>query len=109
MNGPGNDGVSTTALTCAGANMILFTTGRGTPYGAPVPTLKVASNSELAKRKPSWIDFDTGRLISESVSLDEMAAELYELVLQIANGSSQALNEQNGYREIAIWKTGVTL
>lgn len=109
INGPGNDGVSTTALTCAGANLVLFTTGRGTPLGAPVPTLKVSTNTDLHQRKPSWIDFDAGRLISDNVTLDDLTDELYELVLQISSGDVQARNEVNGYREIAIWKTGVTL
>jgi len=109
INGPGNDGVSTTALTCAGANVILFTTGRGTPLGAPVPTLKISSNSQLAEKKPGWIDFDAGRLVDGVASLDELAEQLYKQIIQIASGESYAKNETNGYREIAIWKTGVTL
>ena len=109
INGPGNDGVSTTALTCAGANIVLFTTGRGTPLGGPAPTLKIATNTDLQKRKPAWIDFDAGQLISKGFSLDEMADQLFELVMQVSSGEVQARNEVNGYREIAIWKTGVTL
>ena len=109
INGPGNDGVSTTALTCAGANVVLFTTGRGTPLGGPVPTLKISTNTELAEKKPGWIDFDAGRLISGGMSLDKLADELFQLILQVASGESHAKNETNGYREIAIWKTGVTL
>ncbi|MCH2180075.1 MAG: altronate dehydratase family protein [Mariniblastus sp.] len=109
INGPGNDGVSTTALTCAGANIVLFTTGRGTPLGGPAPTLKIATNSDLQSRKPSWIDFDAGQLISKGVSLDELSEQLFELVIQVSSGDLQARNELNGYREIAIWKTGVTL
>ena len=109
INGPGNDGVSTTALTCGGANVVLFTTGRGTPLGGPVPTLKVSTNTDLQQRKPSWIDFNAGRLIDGNVNWDELTDELYELVLQIASGQARACNEINGYREIAIWKTGVTL
>ncbi len=108
INSPGNDGVSTTALTAAGANIILFTTGRGTPLGAPVPTIKVSTNSELAESKPAWIDFDAGRLINGTANLDQMADSLYEFILQVAAGQ-QTKNETNGYREIAIWKTGVTL
>ncbi len=109
INGPGNDGVSITALTCSGANVVLFTTGRGTPMGAPVPTLKISTNNELTQRKPSWIDFNAGRLLKGSQNLDQLADELYELILQTASGNYQAKNEANGYREIAIWKTGVTL
>lgn len=108
INGPGNDGVSTTALTTAGANLILFTTGRGTPLGAPVPTVKVATNNALANNKPGWIDFNAGRLL-DGLSLDEMADEFYAYLLNVAAGKSRTKNEVNGYREIAIWKSGVTL
>lgn len=108
INGPGNDGVSTTALTTAGANIILFTTGRGTPLGAPAPTMKISTNSDLAKNKKGWIDFDAGTILNGS-TLDQLADELYELLLQVASGTQLAKNEVNGYREIAIWKTGVTL
>ena len=108
VNGPGNDGVSTTALTTAGANVILFTTGRGTPLGAPVPTIKVATNSELARAKPSWIDFDAGQLLT-GANLDKLVDQLYDLILETAAGQYLAKNEVSGYREIAIWKTGVTL
>ena len=108
INGPGNDGVSTTALTTAGANVVLFTTGRGTPLGAPAPTLKIATNSQLAENKKGWIDFDAGRLL-DGITLDQMADELYQLILDLASGRQLAKNEVNGYREIAIWKTGVTL
>ena len=109
VNGPGNDGVSTTALTCAGAHIVLFTTGRGTPLGAPVPTLKISTQTDLQQRKPAWIDFDAGRMISQAVDLDELTDELYDLVLRVSAGEEAARNELNGYREIAIWKTGVTL
>ncbi|MBN2626625.1 MAG: UxaA family hydrolase, partial [Spirochaetales bacterium] len=107
LNGPGNDIVSTTAMTAAGASIILFTTGRGTPLGAPVPTVKVATNSNLANRKKSWIDFNAGRGV-EGVSLGELNKELAEAIIRIASGE-QTRNEENGYREIAIFKTGVTL
>lgn len=108
VNSPGNDGVSTTALTVAGANVVLFTTGRGTPLGGPAPTLKIASNTGLADAKPGWIDFDAGRLLEEK-SLDALAGELLEQIRAIASGTEMTRNERNGYREIAIWKTGVTL
>ncbi len=99
LNGPGNDIVAVTNLTAAGCHMILFTTGRGTPLGAPVPTLKIATNTCLAEKKAHWIDFDAQK---------GNADELFDLVLKTANGKS-AKNEINGYREIAIFKDGVTL
>ncbi len=104
---PGNDLVSSTALVAAGAQLVLFTTGRGTPYGTAAPTLKIATNGELARRKPGWIDFDAGRLL-EGASLDELAVELLGLAIATAEGRP-ARAEQNGYREIAIFKDGVTL
>lgn len=109
VNSPGNDGVSSTAMTVAGAHMVLFTTGRGNPLGVPVPTIKIASNSPLASRKPGWIDFDAGRMIEEGASAETIADELFDLVLRIASGEVKAKNEEHGYREIAIWKQGVTL
>ncbi|MDR2447283.1 MAG: altronate dehydratase family protein [Treponema sp.] len=107
LEGPGNDIVSTTAMTAAGAHLILFTTGRGAPLGAPVPTLKIASNSALARRKPAWIDFDAGRMLSEPV--DVIRDELFQLLLDTINGIIATRNEINNYREIAIFKNGVTL
>lgn len=109
VNAPGNDGVSCTAMTVAGAHVILFTTGRGTPMGFPTPTLKISTNTDLATRKPQWIDFDAGRLISEGADPDELADQLTQLVLDVASGKAQARNEKHGYREIAIWKDGVTV
>lgn len=107
LTGPGNDIVSTTNLTAAGANIILFTTGRGTPLGASVPTIKVASNSRLAKRKSNWIDFNAGELI-ESNDFENMTEEIFKLLIDIASGR-QTKNEQNGYREISIFKDGVIM
>jgi len=107
VSGPGNDLVASTALTAAGAQMILFTTGRGTPFGAPAPTLKVASNTDLATLKPRWIDFDAGRVLS-GASFDQLAIELLRLIIEVAEGR-QAQAERGGYREIAIFKDGVTL
>src|SRR6185436_13023957 len=83
---PGNDGVSATAEVVAGANLVLFTTGRGTPLGVPVPTLKISSNTELARRKPKWIDFDAGVLVNDEVSQEHAAEELLELVVRVASG-----------------------
>lgn len=105
--GPGNDIVSTTNLTAAGANIILFTTGRGTPLGASVPTIKVSSNSRLAKRKSNWIDFNAGELI-ESNDFENMTEEIFKLLIDIASGR-QTKNEQNGYRDISIFKDGVIM
>ena len=100
LNGPGNDMVAVTNLTAVGCHIILFTTGRGTPLGAPVPTLKIATNSLLTGHKSHWIDFDAQSGDSDS---------LFNLILKTANGEYEAKNEENGYREIAIFKDGVTL
>ncbi|MEI7025032.1 UxaA family hydrolase [Paenibacillus sp. y28] len=108
LEGPGNDIVAVTALTAAGAHLILFTTGRGTPLGAPVPTVKVSSNTELSQRKRNWIDFNAGSLL-ENRSLTELGEELLAYVLDVASGEKHCSNERNGYREIAIFKDGVTL
>lgn len=107
LEAPGNDAVSTTAMAAAGANLILFTTGRGTPLGTTVPTLKLATNSELAARKPHWIDFDAGTVLDGE---DPAAAadRLWRLVLATASGK-HARNELFDEREIALWKGGVTL
>ena len=105
---PGNDLVAATALSAAGAQIVLFSTGRGTPFGSPVPTVKIASNTPLATKKHAWIDFDAGRLLS-GMTLDELGEDLMKLVLAIASGEKQARNEENGFREIAIFKQGVTL
>jgi altronate hydrolase len=106
LEAPGNDAVSSTALAAAGATMILFTTGRGTPLGFPVPTVKIASNSELAQRKRGWIDFDAGAVLREG--LDPVAERLARQIAAIASGEETAA-ERNCEREIAIWKRGVTL
>ncbi|HEY0945862.1 MAG TPA: altronate dehydratase family protein [Opitutaceae bacterium] len=109
LNAPGNDGVSGTAMTIAGAHVVLFTTGRGNPMGFPVPTLKIASNTDLATRKPQWIDFNAGLLADGVETMDTLAGRLWELVLDTASGRRRAKNEIRGHREIAIWKDGVTL
>lgn len=109
LESPGNDGVSSTAEAVAGANLILFTTGRGTPLGVPVPTIKISTNTELAIKKPKWIDFDAGAILSESKTLGQSADELLNFILQVASGEVRAKNELNGFREITIFKTGVTL
>lgn len=103
---PGNDIVSTTALTAAGAHLILFTTGRGTPLGAPVPTIKISSNTQLFERKSNWIDFNAGVMLDHNTG-DE-CEKLYSLVLDTASGR-KTKNEENGYYEFAVWKDGVTM
>ena len=108
LEGPGNDIVSTTDMTAAGANIILFSTGRGTPLGAPVPTIKIATNHPLAQRKKNWIDFDASAILSQE-SPFETRDSLTSLILQTADGDYRTKNEQNGYSEIAIMKEGVTL
>ncbi|WP_164101308.1 UxaA family hydrolase [Candidatus Laterigemmans baculatus] len=108
VNAPGNDAVSCTAMTAAGAHLILFTTGRGTPFGVPAPTVKISTNSDLANRKPSWIDFDAGPLAAAGADPEALADALFERLLAFASGEPTR-NEINGYREIAVWKSGVTL
>ena len=112
LEAPGNDAVSSTALTAAGAVIVLFTTGRGTPLGFPAPTLKIASNTALAEKKPHWIDFDAGQILTKTAlngeSLDHCADALMDLILKTASGQPSC-NEKNEEREIAIWKNGVTL
>lgn len=88
--------------------MVLFTTGRGTPFACPVPTLKISSNSKLAQFKKNWIDFNAGVLL-EGRSMDEVGAEFYKLILDIASGKRQAKSEKLDKHEIAIFKNGVTL
>ena len=108
LSGPGNDLVSTTALTAAGAHIILFTTGRGTPFGAPAPTLKISSNTALAESKSNWVDFDAGVIATNSSIADE-SEKLLELVMKTAGGEYETKTERLGYRSIAIFKDGVTL
>ncbi len=108
LYGPGNDLVSATALTAAGAHMVLFTTGRGTPFGAPAPTVKIATNTPLATKKHGWIDFNAGVVADGTRTLDEAGADLLELVLEVASGK-QTRTEEKGFREISIFKDGVVL
>ena len=107
LNGPGNDMVAVTNLACAGCHIVLFTTGRGTPFGGFVPTVKISTNSELASRKKNWIDIDAGTVVTGD-SFETKLDELFRYVVDVANGKLTA-NEVNGSRDIALFKTGVTL
>ncbi|MBO7231935.1 MAG: UxaA family hydrolase, partial [Bacteroidales bacterium] len=107
LEAPGNDLVASTALAAAGCQIVLFTTGRGTPFGTFVPTMKVSTNSNLAKNKPTWIDFNAGVLV-EDEAMESVHARFVEYLLKVASGE-EVNNEKKGYREIAIFKTGVTL
>ena len=105
---PGNDMVSTTALTAAGCHVILFSTGRGTPFGAPAPTLKVFTNQLLSDHKANWMDFNAGVVATGERSLDEAAQDLWKVVLECAGGKLTSA-ERRGCHEISIWKDGVCL
>ena len=107
LSAPGNDLVASTALASCGCHMVLFTTGRGTPFGTFVPTMKIATNPDLARRKANWIDFSAGQLI-EGRTMQELVPEFIDKVLSVASGVP-AKNEENDYREISIFKNGVTL
>ena len=107
LSAPGNDLVASTALASCGCHLVLFTTGRGTPFGTFVPTMKIATNPELAQRKKNWIDFSAGQLL-EGRTMQEILPEFIDKILSIASGE-RAKNEDNDYREISIFKNGVTL
>ena len=107
LSAPGNDLVASTALAVSGAQIVLFSTGRGTPFGCPVPTVKIASNTPLAQKKRNWIDFDAGRLL-EGKTLSELGHELLDYVLAVASGQ-HTRNEENGFHDLAIFKQGITL
>ena len=107
LSAPGNDLVAATALASCGCHLVLFTTGRGTPFGTFVPTMKIATNPTLAQRKPQWVDFSAGQLI-EGRTMQELVPEFIDKVLAVASGE-KARNEENDYREISIFKNGVTL
>ena len=107
LSAPGNDLVASTALAAAGCQLVLFTTGRGTPFGTFVPTLKVSTNSRLAQQKPGWIDFNAGTLV-EGEQMEDALARFICRIQDVASGAVTR-NETNGYSDIAIFKTGVTL
>ena len=104
---PGNDPVACTALAAAHAQIILFTTGRGTPFAAPVPTMKISSNNDLFERKGNWIDFNAGTLVNGK-DIDELTDELFKKIIDCANGE-KVCAEKSGYHDMAIFKRGVTL
>ncbi|WP_041395313.1 UxaA family hydrolase [Photobacterium profundum] len=108
LSAPGNDAIATSALAASGCQLVLFSTGRGTPYGGFVPTVKIATNTDLAKRKPHWIDFNAGVLISEDIDMGSLLNLFLDKVATIASGELTK-NEVNDIRELAIWKNGVTL
>lgn len=107
LSAPGNDLVASTALAAAGAQIVLFSTGRGTPFGCPAPTVKISSNSELAAKKSNWIDFDAGTLVHGG-TLPDRAADLFKFVLEVASGK-KTRNEINGFQGMSIFKNGATL
>lgn len=107
LSAPGNDLVAATALATSSCQMVLFTTGRGTPFGTFVPTVKISTNTPLYKHKPGWIDFDAGTLL-ENENMESLANRFINFIIEIASGK-YTQNEKKNYREIAIFKTGVTL
>ncbi len=108
LNGPGNDIVAITNLVAAGAHIVLFTTGRGTPVGSPVPTIKISTTTDLYNNKNNWIDYNAGQLL-EGKEMNEVANDFFQYVLKVASGEVFTKNEKNGYREISIFKDGVIL
>ncbi|MBO5999833.1 MAG: altronate dehydratase [Lachnospiraceae bacterium] len=107
LSAPGNDLVASTALAAAGAQIVLFTTGRGTPFSCPVPTVKISSNTDLADKKKNWIDFDAGRAAGD-VPLSDLSDELFDYVIRVASGE-KVCAERAGFHDMAIFKQGVTL
>ena len=108
LTGPGNDAVSCTNLVTSGAQLLLFTTGRGNPFGSPVPTIKIASNSRLYARKQHWIDFNAGQVL-EGVSFDTAARQLFDFLLEVASGARTTKNEDFEYKDISLFRDGVIL
>ena len=107
LSAPGNDLVAATALAVSGAQIVLFTTGRGTPFATLVPTMKISSNSKLAGYKAGWIDFNAGEMV-ETKTKDQVAMELFQYVLRVASGE-KVKSEEAGFHDLAIFKQGVTL
>lgn len=107
LSAPGNDLVASTALAAAGAHIVLFTTGRGTPFASPVPTMKISTNSALASKKSNWIDFNAGILV-EGESMDEVSQQFFDYIIEVASGK-KVCSEKAGFHDMAIFKQGVTL
>ena len=107
LSAPGNDLVASTACAASGAHIVLFTTGRGTPFACPVPTMKISSNSALNTKKGNWIDFNCGSIV-DGASIEELAGQLFEEVIAVASGKP-VKSELAGYHDMAIFKQGVTL
>ena len=107
LSAPGNDLVASTALAASGAHIVLFTTGRGTPFACPVPTVKISTNNQLAEKKHNWIDFNCGVIVNDT-PLDELSDDLLDFVLDIASGK-KSKSEEAGFHDMAIFKQGVTL
>lgn len=107
LSAPGNDLVASTALAAAGCQIVLFTTGRGTPFGTFIPTMKISTNSNLYNNKPNWIDFNAGELV-DGTDMNTLLRKFIDKIISVANGE-KTCNEKNGYREISIFKNGVTL
>ena len=107
LSAPGNDLVASTALAASGAHMVLFTTGRGTPFASPVPTVKISTNSQLYNHKKNWIDFDCGSLVT-STTPEELDQEFFNYLLDVASGK-KVKSEEAGFHDLAIFKQGVTL
>ncbi len=107
LSAPGNDLVASTALAASGCQIVLFTTGRGTPFGTFIPTMKISTNSGLYQRKPNWIDFNAG-VLTEGIEMKDLVRQFIDKVIAVASGE-KTRNEENGYREISIFKNGVTL
>jgi len=107
LSAPGNDLVASTALASAGCQIVLFTTGRGTPFGTFIPTMKISTNTNLFNNKPNWIDFNAGELV-DGTDMKTLVRKFVDKIISVANGE-KTCNEKNGYREISIFKNGVTL
>ncbi len=108
LSAPGNDLIASSALAAAGCHIVLFTTGRGTPFGTFVPTVKVSTNTDLFQSKPHWIDYNAGRLAEDQTTEDHIVRDFIQYIIKVASGEC-VNNEKNDFRELAIFKSGVTL
>lgn len=108
LSAPGNDLIASSALAAAGCQIVLFTTGRGTSFGTFVPTVKISTNSQLYQTKPYWIDFDAGRMLEDNISEETVLKEFIDYIIEAASGEF-VNNEKKDFRELAIFKSGVTL